>query len=324
MRQPIVIFLMTVFLAVFAAPASKGDSALPGEPVVLRETVTVNSSLVRLGDLFTGAGKKSPAVVAYAPGPGERLVFDARWLYRLARAYKLDWKPLSIREQTVVKRESQIIGHEEIRDYILAALVDKGAAADMQVELSNRLLRIHVAGDRTATAAVEDVAYDPRTQRFTAILVAPADNPAAKRFQVTGRLHKMIETPVLVRRIPPGEVITSDDIEWIKTRSSRLQRNIILAAEDLIGREPRRGLRAGIPVRASDVRRPVLVPKGGLVTMVLRMPSMVLTAQGRALEAGSDGDVIRVTNTQSNTVIEAVVAGAGRVSVRPLGLVVMN
>ncbi len=324
MRQPIVIFLMTVFLAVFAAPASKGDSALPGEPVVLRETVTVNSSLVRLGDLFTGAGKKSPAVVAYAPGPGERLVFDARWLYRLARAYKLDWKPLSIREQTVVKRESQIIGHEEIRDYILAALVDKGAAADMQVELSNRLLRIHVAGDRTATAAVEDVAYDPRTQRFTAILVAPADNPAAKRFQVTGRLHKMIETPVLVRRIPPGEVITSDDIEWIKTRSSRLQRNIILAAEDLIGREPRRGLRAGIPVRASDVRRPVLVPKGGLVTMVLRMPSMVLTAQGRALEAGSDGDVVRVTNTQSNTVVEAVVAGAGRVSVRPLGRVVMN
>ncbi len=324
MKQSIVIFLMTVFLAVFAAPASRGDPALPGEPVALRETVTVNSSLVRLGDLFTGAGEKSPAVVAYAPGPGERAVFDARWLYRIAKAYKLDWKPLSIGEQTVVKRESQIISHEEIRDYILAALVDKGTDADMQVELSNRLLRIHVAGDRTATAAVEDVAFDPRTQRFTAVLVAPADNPAAKRFRVTGRLHKMTETPVLNRRILPGEVIASDDITWIKTRSSRLQRNTILAAEDLIGREPRRGLRAGVPVRASEVRRPVLVPKGGLVTMVLRMPSRVLTAQGRALEAGSDGDVIRVTNTQSNTVIEAVVAGAGRVSIRLLDRVVMN
>ena len=73
MKQSIVIFLMTVFLAVFAAPASRGDPALPGEPVALRETVTVNSSLVRLGDLFTGAGEKSPAVVAYAPGPGERV-----------------------------------------------------------------------------------------------------------------------------------------------------------------------------------------------------------------------------------------------------------
>lgn len=311
-------------IMLFLLATAPAVGAEPGVPVVLRGNVVVNSDLVLLGDIFTGAGDKAVTPLAYAPAPGKRAVFDARWLSRVARAYGLNWRPTGIRDQTIVKRESFVIGHEEIEDAILAALIDKGADPGLKVELSNSMLRLHVAGDATSTLAVEDVVYEPRTKRFTANIVAPADDPSAKRVRVTGRLNKVSDVPVLARRVMSGDIIGEDDIEWIKVRSSRLQRDIILDAGDLVGKSPKRGLRTGRPVRASEVRRPLLVNKNSLVNIVLQAPFMLLTSQGRALEQGSAGDTIRVVNTQSKKVIEAEVIGAGRVTVRTLNAVAMN
>lgn len=311
-----------LFLAFLAAqPAAGGEH---DGPVVLHGRVVVNSDMILLGDFFSGAGDKAQTPIAYAPEPGKRAVFGVRWLSRVARAYGLKWRPAGIRDQTVVKRESFVIGREEIEDVILAALIDRGAEPGLNVELSNRRLRLHIAGDAVAAIAVEDVVYEPRTKRFTAIIVAPADDPSAKRIRVTGRLIKISEVPVLARRVLSGEIIGKGDIKWIKVRSSRLQRDIILDAGYLIGKSPHRGLRSGIPVRMSEVRRPLMVAKSSLVTIVLRAPSMLLMSQGRALQQGSDGDTIRVINTQSNKVIEAVIIGPGRVTVRILDTLAMN
>ncbi|MCH7692258.1 MAG: flagellar basal body P-ring formation protein FlgA [Proteobacteria bacterium] len=319
----ILLILLVLALSVPAPPVAAAPAA-EAAPVTLRQSVTVSGKLVRLGDLFVPAGDKAEAAVAYAPAPGKRAVFDARWLYRVARAYGLNWRPLSVHERAVVARESIVIGRREIADRILAALVDKGVDADMQVELSNRMLRIHVPGDSTATVAVEDVAYDPRTRRFIAIVAAPADDPAARRIRVTGRVHRVIDVPVLTRRVLAGEVIRERDVKRISMRSDRLHRDTIQDPGALIGKSPRRGLRAGVPVRVSDVRLPVLVPRRSLVTITYRVRSMTLTAQGRALEDGGAGDTVRVANTQSNTVVQAVVTGTNRVSVHPAGPIAMK
>jgi flagella basal body P-ring formation protein FlgA len=55
-----------------------------------------------------------------------------------------------------------------------------------------------------------------------------------------------------------------------------------------------------------------------LVTMVFRSATMVLTASGRAMEAGSTGDFISVRNTQTNTNVDARILGPNRVEVAAL------
>ncbi len=332
MKQAFLI-LATVVFAALPAPSQaqaqtqagiKDAIELPSEPVALREQFMVNAKIIRLGDLFSGTDEKAEIAVAYAPEPGKRAVFDARWLFKVARRNKLDWRPLSIRERAVVTRESQIIGREEIEDTLLAALIDQGLGEDMKVEISNRLLRLYVPGNTVATVAVDDIIYDPRRKRFTAVLSAPADSPDAKQYRLTGRVLKMVETPVLARRVLSGEIIKPRDVQYVSFRASRLQNNIVLNAEDLFGMTPKRSLRAGIPIKTSEIHRPILVPKGSLVTIILVKKTMILTAQGRAQEAGSDGDTIRVTNVQSNTVVEATVIGANRVTVSPVGQIAMN
>ena len=328
MKNILITFFLAALLALSAASASQaakfGKSSKAA--VVLREYVEVNSGQVRLGDFFTNAGKKADAIVAYAPKPGERAAFDANWLYRVARAFKLKWRPLSIKERTVVVRRSVVIGREEIEDAILSALIARGVSEDMSVELSNRMMRIYVADGKLATVEAEDVIFDRRTGRFTAILKAPAGNVSGRRIRVTGYMFKTTETPVLANQVAAGEIIRKDDIKWIKMRVRRLQKDVIFDANELIGKTPRRGrgLRPGTPVRKSEVRRPLLVTKGSLVIITLRSPGMVLTSQGKALENGSNGDTIRVSNTRSKTVIDATVTGSGRVSVRLIDRVVMN
>lgn len=325
--QPAFHMLMAVSLLTLAivlqAPGSQAGEASIGkvpQQVVLQHTIKVDNPTVLLGDFFKGTGDKAAIAVAYAPEPGKRATFDATWLYRVAQAYGLQWKPLSMKQQSVVKRNAVTIEREEIEDHILAALIDKGIDPDMTVSVNNRSLRLFVPSSSMATIIVENLSYDQRTHRFSAIV----STPDTKTVRVTGRLQKMLNIPVLTRRFLKDELIRAEDLKWIRTPSERVQHDIVMHADDLIGKTPKRGLRAGFPVRSSDVRRPILVKKGSLVTMILRSPQMTLTAQGKALDEGSDGDVVRINNTQSNKVVQAVVTAAGTVSITPASQIAMN
>ncbi len=307
-----------------AGPAAGTILDHAGEKVSVRKSVQVDSHLVRLGDIFTISGDKANIEIAYAPEPGKRAVFDARWLFRVAKAYKIDWRPLSSRIRTIVTRDSEVIDRAEIEDLLLAALAEKGADPNAEVDLSNRLIRLHVPSDAAGAVEVEEVTYDQRSRRFTAYITTPSGNGSARRTRVRGRLFTTTEIPVLNRRILAGEIIKREDLEWIKVRNARMQPNTVVNETDLVGRTPRRGLRAGYPIQVSAVQRPILVAKGSLVTMLLRTPQMLLTAQGKALQNGSEGDVIRISNSQSKNVIEAEVIGDGKVAVRPNTLLAMN
>ncbi|MHA1597399.1 MAG: flagellar basal body P-ring formation chaperone FlgA [Alphaproteobacteria bacterium] len=303
---------------------NQGIQNMPAAPIALREKVMVTGRLVNLGDFFEGAGDKAATPVAYAPQPGKRAVFDTTWLYRVARGYGLAWKPLSDKQQAVVRRESIAIGRLEIEDTVLGALVEQGTDPEMTVELSNRMLKIHVPSDTEATVAVEDLLFDQRTGRFTAWLIAPANGPISSRTRITGQVVKMLDVPVLKSRVGKDQIIRPDDIKWIEVRAKRIQNDIVTDVDELIGMTSRRGLRPDTPIQISDIQRPLLVKKGGLVTMVLKTPAMILTSQGRALDNGSDGDLIRITNTQSNKTVQAVVTRTGQVRVTSISSLAMN
>jgi flagella basal body P-ring formation protein FlgA len=181
--------------------------------------------------------------------------------------------------------------------------------------LDNPGLRLHLPVDAEPTLGFSGLSYDPASGRFTARLVAPADAPPLAAATVTGRAVHMTEVPVLRRRGVPGEVITQADIDWLRVGARRLPGNVVVDSASLIGKSPRRAIRPGQPVRATDLREPVLVPKNSLIVLRLETDRMVLTAQGRALEDGASGQVIRVMNTKSNAIINGVVAESGTVRV---------
>lgn len=283
---------------------------------MLREHVVVTENVIRLNDLFTNVSERAEAPVAYAPQAGKRAVLDARWLYRVARAYNVDWKPLSTQVSATVERDSISVPMSEIKAEILFALADYNIGADMDLEFSTRMAELHLPAGSVATVNVENVNYHDRTGRFTAMVYVGEGAHVSDKVRLSGRAYRVAEVPVLTNRVLRGDIIKSADVKWVRMRADRVQTDVLQHLDDLIGMTPRRGLRANVPVRSTDVQRPRLVEKNDLVTIVHHVPNMILTAQGKALQNGADGDIIQIKNAQSTQVIEAEVVGPGRVAVR--------
>lgn len=307
--------LAVLVLLALAGTASAGELA---RTATLVPSVTVDADVVRLGDIFHDVGEKATIAVAYAPRHGSRMVFDAVWLSRTARIYKLRWRASSRFDRVVVVRASQTIDKALIETAVLEALADQGQEGELRVELDNRSIALFLSPDAMPTVAIKDLRLNGRGGRFSATIAAPADQPVTER-TIHGRFYAIISIPVLSRRMRRGEVVSEEDIEWINIAEKRIQRDVITEPDQLIGMAPRRFLRPRTPIRAGDVRRPVLVPKGSTVTMIVRTPLMTLTARGKAAESGSKGDVIRVMNTQSRRIVDAVVIDGGTVLVRGVG-----
>ena len=159
----LVFALLTAAVLLPAAPAAGGrystavdsgnDSGKDAKKVLLKETVTVNSRRVYIGDLFRNAGNKADIAIAYAPRPGQRAIFDARWLYRVARAYNLDWRPLGNQDQVVVERKS----HADLEK----GDADLGGGPIVQAELPQGFPGVHgrLAGGDDSEAAAGAVNY---------------------------------------------------------------------------------------------------------------------------------------------------------------------
>jgi flagella basal body P-ring formation protein FlgA len=130
----------------------------------------------------------------------------------------------------------------------------------------------------------------------------------------------MVELPVLTRSRNPGDVIQRADLATIWLRSEQTPSNALTDLHDVVGKTPNRPLRANQPLRPLDVELPVVIKRNDLVLIVLEEPGLYLTAEGKALDEGGIGSVIRVTNVQSSRTIDTVVLGSGRVAVRTVGL----
>jgi flagella basal body P-ring formation protein FlgA len=313
-------------LIALSAALSIAAAAAPtaAEAITLKPEATIQGDTIRLGDLFDDVAEKAGQTVGNAPAPGRRAVYDANFLARIAAYHQLGWRPANQFDRAVVTRASSIVTAETVRDTVAAELGDRSQADRLDVVLDNKLIEIHLPADKPATMKLESMTFDQVQGRFSAVLVAPADGTEQTRTPVTGRATALIEVPVLTRKVKPGEIITAADIGYAEVRVNRTAGEVLRDMGDLVGQTPRRALTANAPIRASDLQQPQVVGKGTLVTIVLQSRAMMLTAQGKALEGGGEGDVIRVVNTMSNRTIEGTVTGPGQVSVAKPGAVALN
>jgi flagella basal body P-ring formation protein FlgA len=313
-------FALMLGLGILSALAAAPRNAW-GITTVMNEHVLIRDNTIRLSDLFEGFDLNDPngkarQAVGPAPAPGERTVYDIARLATVARAHDVDWRPRTWTDRVVVERASQKVGQDAIEAALRAEFKRRGLNGKVEIELAGRGLEMNLPTGVPATLAVQHFDYDERGGRFMAVVAASADAPAS-RLTVQGRTYPLVDVPVLARRVNAGEVIQKDDIEWTAVRAEQLNRSVLTDAGRLIGQEVRRGMSAGQSVRASDIRSPIIVGKGSIVTMILHTPKMQLTSKGRAMEDASMGDSVRIMNTQSKTVVEATVVGANTVQVVP-------
>lgn len=306
-----------IFFAMLLLPLSV-FAATEAEIVQLRGQTELEGATVRLSDVFTGVPTAIDREIATAPQPGKTVVYDARILGRLAEKYRLAWQPQSPSDRAVLKRAATVITSEMIQQDIARKLNESGVKGRATIQLDKRDAAIFLPADQTPDFTLNNFNYDGSVKRFRVDLTANYAGMPIQR-QITGRVSMMRDVPVLLRRLPAGSIISADDLSITEMPEERIQRDIVTELSQLVGTEVRQDLAEGEVVRSRDIMSPRFVMRGNLVTLKIQTPFMQITAQGKAMQNGGKGEIVRVTNTQSNRVVEGIVEAPGIVRVLSAG-----
>ncbi|MCP1336829.1 flagellar basal body P-ring formation chaperone FlgA [Futiania mangrovi] len=112
--------------------------------------------------------------------------------------------------------------------------------------------------------------------------------------------------PVATRVLAAGEVLTPADVAGPDALVDRL-----------VGLEVKRTIYAGQPVHPADLGPPTLVERNAIVEVRYIAGALQIRTEGRALDSGGAGDLVRVMNLSSRATVTARVVGPSSLEVTP-------
>ncbi|MEI8143867.1 MAG: flagellar basal body P-ring formation chaperone FlgA [Alphaproteobacteria bacterium] len=319
--------------ALITALALSSAPALAQTAPTLRPEITVGAELVRIGDVIDNAGRFSEVAIFRAPDMGTTGAVPAWRIVEQAARAGLSGIDTRGHSEVIVTRDARIVPMVDMEERIatsVARTIGVTDAARIQVTFDREVRPIAVEPTARGDVLVSRLVHDPRSGRFEAFLEV-VGSPSARRtggVRVSGQAVEMTEFLVLARSVGRGEVIRASDLvpqRRARNEAGGLAADIVVAPTQAVGMAPRRPLSEGSAFRAADLMRPEIVEKNANVLITFELPGLALTARGRAMEAGAEGDVIQVQNIQTRKTMNGVVTGANRVAIqaspRPVAIV---
>jgi flagella basal body P-ring formation protein FlgA len=311
------LFATALLAASVVTAAAQGSGDLFAAPV-LRANVSVADEVVRIGDIIDNAGSAGQIAIYRAPDLGTTgSLATAQVLARL-RAHQVIGVDTKDLKQISVTRLARTLEGKEIELAVARALEHRsglGEAENLSLTFDRDVGDIRLEASNSGAMSPSSVRYDPRNGRFDiSFEIANEAISAPTRLRFTGTAVETVEAAVLVRNVERNEIVKSSDV--VVQRRSKLEVGADVALrERAIGMQARRQLRAGQALKSADLAKPDLVQRDQSVTLTYQTSGLYLTIRGKALDAGSEGDVVNVLNLQSKRTISGVVTGRGQVSV---------
>jgi len=310
----IAITLLAASAAAVVAQTREDVIAAP----VLRASVTVTSDLVRIGDIVDNAGSAAQIAIYRAPDLGTTGSLPVAQVLNVLRSHQVIGVDTRELKEISVTRLARTLEGKDIEAQIARALERKnglGDAANLSLTFDRDPGDIRLDAANTGGMQAAIVRFDPRNGRFDITFEISNENgtaPAKLRF--TGAAIETVEAAVLARGVERNEVLKASDV--VVERRPKAEVGSDAATRDrAVGMQARRQMRAGQAVRVADLAKPDLVQRDQSVTLIYETPGLYLTVRGKALEGGTEGDVVNVMNLQSKRTISGTVTGRGQVSI---------
>ena len=123
----------------------------------------------------------------------------------------------------------------------------------------------------------------------------------------------MADSVVATRTIRAQSVIAAQDVAMVPAEIT----GALTATEAAVGLEAKVTLFAGRPVRAADLAAPALIQRNQVVPVIYQVAGLTIRTDGRALERGGAGAVIKVMNLASHLPVQGAISADGSVRVGP-------
>jgi flagella basal body P-ring formation protein FlgA len=314
-RSVLLAAALLVATAVAALAQSRDDTiAAP----VLRANVTVADDVVRIGDLIDNAGTAAQIAIYRAPDLGTTGSLPTAQLLTVLQAHQVIGVDTKDIKAVSVTRSSRAIEAKEIQSQVAHALEHRGGlgdAANLSLTFDRDVQDIQLEASYTGAIQPSAARYEPRSGRFdVSFEIGSESNARPTRLRFTGTVTETVEAAVLTRDVQHGDILKSSDV--MTERRAKAEVGSDAAARNLaVGMQMRRQARAGQALRVADLAKPDLVQRDDNVTLIYESAGLYLTIRGKAMENGTEGDVVNVTNLQSKRTVSGVVIGRGQVAI---------
>jgi len=156
----------------------------------------------------------------------------------------------------------------------------------------------------------------PRRYGVQSILAEIKLDGATRRvISLTSYLRVMADVVHSSRDVPSGAILGEDDLEMSKVDLVMLRPGAYSTKSELIGKQVIRALSRGDLITHSTVADIPDIKAGDVVSIVVQGNGYQLSATGKALEKGYEGESIRVLNVNSKKILDAIVVDSGTVEV---------
>ncbi len=146
-------------------------------------------------------------------------------------------------------------------------------------------------------------------------VVFRVDGREARRTRISGHIDVYDNVACTVRPMRRHDIIQKDDLCVVRRIISRTGGAPLHDVGEVVGKRLVSSLRAGEILKKDMMEPTPVIKRGDRVTIVAETENFLITAWGKAMEAGIEGEMIRVCNSKSKKDIYARVVDASTVKV---------
>jgi len=278
----------------------------------------VTSDIVRIGDIIDNAGPAARIAIYRAPDLGTTGTLPVAQIVNTLRTHQVIGVDTRDLREISVTRQARNFELSDIEQALARALERRnglGDAANINVTFDRSPGDVRLDAANSGALNPVAVRYEPRTTRFDVTFeISNETGVAPAKLRFTGTAIETVEAAVLTRGVERNEVLKSSDV-MVERRPKAEVGADVLTRDRAVGMQARRQIRAGQALKGADVAKPDLVQRDQGVTLIYDAVGLHLTVLGKALENGTEGDVVNVVNLQSKRTISGVVVGRGRVAI---------
>jgi flagella basal body P-ring formation protein FlgA len=264
----------------------------------------IGSDLTRALPAFSSMPKD--VVLGYSPTPGGRRTFSFPELAGIARKYGFsapenstacfEWRLLPLDENAIRAAIRESLQAPEARVEVLAM-------SRLQIPLGKLIFPM---SGISASTGVDSTT--PVTWRGEVLYHSSHKFSVWARVKVAATMTRVVATEMIL----PGRAVTAPQVRLETYDDFPLRNDIARSLDEVIGRVPRRALRAELPVLRTDLMEPFQVQRGETVLVTAVSGRTQLSMEATAQNSGRQGDMISLKNERSGRTFMARIEGKDR------------
>jgi flagellar basal body P-ring formation protein FlgA len=317
MFRSLLLAAATLLASATTALAQPNDDAIAIP--ILRASVTVTADVVRIGDMIDNAGAAGQIAIYRAPDPGTTGSLPTAQVLSVLRAHDVIGVDTRDIKEVSVTRLARTIEARGIELAVAQALEHRGGlgeAANISLTFDREIADVRLDASNTGALMATAARYEPRNRRFDVTFeISNESGLSPARLRFTGTAIETVEVAVLTRDVERTDLLKSSDLQ-VERRPKADVGNDAASPDRAVGMQMRRPLRAGQPLHLADLTKPDLVQRDQGVTVIYQTAGLYLTVRGKALDSGTEGDVVNVLNLLSKRTISGVVTDRGQVTIQ--------